>query len=166
MPRRLPDRFLPHTVNEFRAAAFQRHRDALALVETGRRTAAIHLWGYSAEMILKAAIFSVWGYGPEEEISLEDIKAAKQLAAEVGLPWGGSLHYLAGWGELLVRYRATLPGTIYPNADFGIEVVARTRKLYQTWRESLRYHKNVAYAHEVRDIRNHVEWLLDRWEWL
>ena len=32
--------------------------------------------------------------------------------------------------------------------------------LEHLWSESLRYHKNVAYRHEVRRVKNAVEWLL------
>lgn len=161
MPRRLPERCLPHCINEFRAAALQRHRDALALVDAGRRTGAVYLWGYVAEMVLKSAIFHAWGYQRDETIDLNDVHAARQLAPFVGLRWTGSSHNVAAWGELLVRFRASFPGVAYPSANFGVQVVAQTRALYQTWRESLRYRKNLAYSFEVQSVRSVVEWLLD-----
>src|SRR5438132_12581385 len=61
MPTRLIQRCQPESIREFRASAGQRYDDGLALAGTGNRTAAIYLWGYVAEMILKAAYFSLLG---------------------------------------------------------------------------------------------------------
>ena len=62
MPQRLLDRCsLDDSIREYRAAARQRFDDALAMALQWRRTGAIYLWGYTAEMILKAAYFSLIG---------------------------------------------------------------------------------------------------------
>jgi len=59
MPRRLIDRSQPDNIREFRVSARQRYHDGLALAGTGNRTASIYLWGYAAEMLLKAAYFAL-----------------------------------------------------------------------------------------------------------
>jgi hypothetical protein len=59
MPRRLLERCPPDSIREFRASARQRFDDGLVLAGGGQRTAAIYLWGYTAEMTLKAAYFSL-----------------------------------------------------------------------------------------------------------
>ena len=41
---------------------------------------------------------------------------------------------------------------------FASAVLTRSARLYRTWRETLRYHRNVAYPYEVRDTRAAVEW--------
>jgi hypothetical protein len=46
-----------HTIREFRAAAGLRYREGQRLALTGNRLTAIYLWGYAAEMLLKAAYF-------------------------------------------------------------------------------------------------------------
>ena len=61
MPRRLIDRCQPDSIREFRASAQHRYNDGLALSGLGNRTSAIYLWGYAAEMTLKAAYFSFFG---------------------------------------------------------------------------------------------------------
>ena len=63
MPRRLLERCDPDSIREFRAAARQRFDDALAMADQGRRTGAVYLWGYTSEMLLKAAYFSFGGLG-------------------------------------------------------------------------------------------------------
>jgi hypothetical protein len=70
MPRRLIERCQPESVCEFRASARQRYDDGFALAAAGNRTAAIYLWGYAPEMILKAAYFSLSGLGEHDAITV------------------------------------------------------------------------------------------------
>src|SRR6202008_2021190 len=70
MPRRLIDRCQPDSIREFRASARQRYEDGLALAGAGNRTAAIYLWGYVAEMTLKAAYFSLFGLAEHDAITV------------------------------------------------------------------------------------------------
>jgi len=161
MPKRLPLRVHAHTVRGFRAAAAERHRDAGVLAAHGRRTAAVYLWGYVAEMVLKAAYFSAFGYRPDEAITRADLEAARRLAPSVGLTWAENLHNVHAWGQLLVRTRAGVPGLAYPNPLFPSRVAATTFRIAQLWSEVLRYHENVAYTHEVRRVADAVGWLFD-----
>ena len=41
-----------------------------------------------------------------------------------------------------------------------MEVASKGQRLERCWSESLRYHKNVAYLHEVRRVKEATEWLL------
>ncbi len=75
MPRRLIDRCQPDCIREFRLAARQRFDDALVLAASGRRTGAIYLWGYTAEMTLKAAYFSLIGMAETDTITWRGIHA-------------------------------------------------------------------------------------------
>jgi hypothetical protein len=164
MPKRLLQRCLPDSVGEFRAAARRRFEDGEALAAAGQRTAAIYLWGYAAEMTLKAAFFSFIGYADDQPIPLPDIRAAVASAAGLGVIWPGppgkpkNSHSLQGWAELLIAKRGAM-GSPYPPA-FGRAVAERGRRLELLWREVLRYHKNVAYLHEVRQVRGAADWLL------
>jgi hypothetical protein len=66
---------------------------------------------------------------------------------------------LIGWGQLLVQYRIVL-GRPYTSAPFANNVVEHSKRIYDRWRESMRYKKNVAYLHEVRAVADSVNWLL------
>ncbi len=79
MPRSLLERRQPDSIREFRGAAIERRIDGNEAAKAGRRTAAIYLWGYSAEMTLKAAYFSVIGFEQTRAITLGDLQAAKDL---------------------------------------------------------------------------------------
>lgn len=160
MPLRLPNRCGPDCIAGFRAAAVQRYRDACRLADGERRTGAVYLWGYSIEMLLKAAFFRAFGYDDHRPITTADLRAAIQLAPSVGYTWpaGGNLHHLPAWGQLLVRVRSHLPSAAYSTRQFPGRILTRTVQAYQVWREMLRYHENRAYEHEVRTVRASAEW--------
>src|SRR4051794_34591043 len=111
MPRRLPDRFQDDSILEFRAAARQRSLDAIALQAAGRRTGAIYLWGYVAEMILKAAFFDVSGFRETQSITKNDLRDG--LGTLPGFGRNRPLHHLGLWAEALVTLRAATPGLAY-----------------------------------------------------
>ena len=51
MPKPLLSRLQPDSIAEFRAAARQRFLDGEVAAANDRRTVAVYLWGYAAEMI-------------------------------------------------------------------------------------------------------------------
>ena len=55
-----------HSIREFRNAAWRRYQEARRLAINGDRLAAIYLWGYAAEMLLKAAYFRLVGWSPTQ----------------------------------------------------------------------------------------------------
>ncbi len=164
MPRRLIDRCQPDSIREFRASARQRYNDGLALVGAGNRTAAIYLWGYAAEMTLKAAYFALNGLAEGQVITVPGhIQPAINLgrAAPLSIAWPnqGAGHNVRAWAELLVGVQALNPATTYAPA-FAAQVQRCGQRIWQLWRETLRYHKNRAYLYEVRQVREATEWLL------
>lgn len=161
MPKRLIDRCCPDSIFEFRLAAQQRFLDGLSLAPSGRRTAAIYLWGYAAEMTLKAAYFHLIGFPPTQRITMADLRRAAANAPSLGIVWpGNNLHNLEAWTQLLVLSRAATPGWAYADTSFGNRVVAIGRQLQHLWNEVLRYHRNVAYLYEVARVKTATEWLL------
>jgi hypothetical protein len=162
MPIRLPDRCGPDTVIGFLAAAEQRYADGLRLAETDRRTGAVYLWGYAVEMLLKAAYFRVVGSGPRQPILRDDLRAAVDLAPTVNCHFPGrNFHHLIGWSDLLICTRLAL-GQPYSDPRFPAAITHHTRRVYQVWRETLRYHQNTAYQFEVTAVREGVEWFLEQ----
>jgi hypothetical protein len=164
MPRRLIDRCQPDSIREFRASARQRYNDGLALAVAGNRTAAIYLWGYASEMILKAAYFSLIGVAEEEVLTVPGhiqpaIDRGQAAPLYIAWPRPGAGHNVRAWAELLVGVRALAANTAYV-ADFALQVQGCGQRIGRLWRETLRYHKNRAYAFEVRQVREAVEWLL------
>lgn len=164
MPRRLIDRCQPDSIREFRLSARQRSQDGLALAGKGNRTAAIYLWGYAAEMTLKAAYFSLIGLAEDDVITVPGhiqpaINRGKAAPLSIHWPNQGAGHNVRAWAELLVGVRALAPATTYAPA-FAAQVQRCGQRIGQLWKETLRYHKNRAYLYEVRQVREAAEWLV------
>jgi hypothetical protein len=162
MPKRLRDRWRAESISEFRAAAKQRFDDGLILAAAGRRTGAIYLWGYTAEMIAKAAYFTLLGIPELNTITwTHDLRPAIDRARRVfSIVWPniGQGHNIVAWGELLISERILLR-VPYPN-PFALEVQKQSQRIGELWSETLRYHKNIAYLHEVTKVRKAVEWFV------
>src|SRR5262249_5750435 len=126
MPKRLLERCRPDSISEFRAASRLRFQDGLSLAASGRRTAAIYLWGYAAEMTLKAGYFQAIGFPMTRHITPADLRGAVANAPRLGFSWVGNLHSLESWAQLLVNTRASLPGLAYPILGFGNQVVIKS----------------------------------------
>jgi hypothetical protein len=162
MPKTLLDRCLPDSIWEFRESARQRFDDGLIAAASDRRTAAIYLWGYVAEMTLKAAYFDALGFTPDQEITMGDLNDAVSFGTSSMVLWPrrGRLHSVRAWAETLVVRRGSSPVPAYDRPDFGSEVARKGQRIERYWNESLRYHKNVAYLHEVKRVKESAEWLL------
>lgn len=162
MPRRLIERCQPDCIREFRVSADQRYNDGVSLAAAGRRTAAIYLWGYVAEMTLKAAYFSLTGLAPMDRITwvanLQPAINRGRVTFRIAWPAPGAGHNVGAWAELLVAERAFAGAPYTP--PFDLEVQRVGQRIWLLWRETLRYHKNFAYLHEVRQVREATEWLL------
>jgi hypothetical protein len=162
VPKRLRDRWQPECIREFRAAAFQRFHDGLALAGRGRRTGAIYLWGYTAEMVLKAPYFSLFLADTDPITWAGHLLPAINRGRTVHLiAWlvQGQGHNVRAWAELQVAERAAMPGRAYIASD-ARQIQVCGQRIGLLWGEALRYHKNVAYPHEVTQVRLAAEWLL------
>ncbi|HEV3341236.1 MAG TPA: hypothetical protein VG125_12790 [Pirellulales bacterium] len=162
MPRRLLDRCRPDSIREFELAALHRFDDGLALAAAGRRTGAIYLWGYAAEMTLKASYFSLIGLARTATITwIGDLQPAIGRGRGMGIAWPGqgAGHNVRAWAELLIAVRALSIATAYA-PPFDTELQRRGQRLEYLWRETLRYRKNYAYEYELVQTREATEWLL------
>ncbi len=163
MPRLLPERFCTECIAEFDLAATERISDAATLARAGRRTAAIYLSGYAVEMLLKAAYFRLIGYGDGDPVGIVQLRQAvgdspASTARSLGLAGTRNLHDLGAWAALIVTYRTArlLP---YPTADFGRILTAQVATVRDRWTETVRYHKNVAYHHELEAVTRSCAWV-------
>src|SRR5437899_6607599 len=112
MPKRLPARWRPESIREFRVSAQRRFDEGMALAAGGHRTGAIYLWGYAAEMTLKAAYFAVIGLAEREPITwVGHLQPAIARGIGFGIAWPpqGAGHNVRAWAELLVAERAVSP---------------------------------------------------------
>jgi hypothetical protein len=115
-------------------------------------------------MTLKSAYFSLLGLGERDTITvpghiLPAINRGQAAPLHIAWPTQGAGHNVAAWAELLVGVRALAPATAY-NPAFARQVQQYGQRIWQLWRETLRYHKNRAYLYEVRQVRDATTWLL------
>jgi hypothetical protein len=108
MPRKLLGRCRPDSIREFQASAAQRYNDGLTAAAGGRGLAAIYLWGYCAEMLLKSAYFSLLGVPEAAPLEMGvHILPAIQLGRSLGIAWphAGQGHNVRAWAELSATTR-------------------------------------------------------------
>src|SRR5262249_7006483 len=136
MPRRLPERWQPESIREFRASAQLRFEDGLALAGAGHRTGAIYLWGYSAEMTLKAAYFRLTGLAETDIITwaghIHPAIQRGRVTFLIAWPLPGQGHNVRAWAELLVAERAATPGAAYA-VPFDQQVQDQGQVIGQLW---------------------------------
>jgi hypothetical protein len=146
---------------EYRTAAALRYREGLSLAESGYRTAAIYLWGYVAESLLKAAILELQGFRESQTVQVADLFRLKQQAQQqLSVSWGrGNLHDIASWAFALIEYRRSrnLP---YATPFVAARVLQHANNIHARWNESLRYKTNRAFFHEAKTVAMSAHWFL------
>lgn len=158
MPKLLLERLKPaNSIAEFRSASARRFVEAVALAEAGHRTGAVYLFGYVVEMELKSASFWLAGFGPHQPIRRADLMSVRAQAIRLGVNWVGNLHDITAWADFLVLLRRAAPGLAYA-PDIERRILGYARETARRWRESLRYHGNVAYRFELRTMQAAAEW--------
>lgn len=162
MPKLLVSRFTDDTIRQFRAAARIRNEDARGLAAAGRLAAAVYLWGYVAEMTLKAGWFSLIGFAENQGITGANLRTAVDLAenqCQIQWPKQGRYHAIPYWAQLLSVHRMAI-GNPYPNPQFGVDLEKHSWLIYDRWRETMRYKTNCPYRREVDVVSDSVQWLL------
>ena len=158
---RLPffQRLQPECRSRLLVAAEARFADGDALYRAGRRGGAIYLWGYCAEICLKAAFFRHEGFAPSTPITT---KLMRQHLAQFG---SGSakrdnLHDVVAWSQALIRLRQHLgrPMTV----RLASQLSASCRRIADGWSETIRYHGNRAWPNEAATFRENVHWIKRR----
>jgi len=150
MPKFLLQRCGDDSIRSFRSAASLRFADGVEAARAERRTAAIYLWAYVAEMLIKSAYFKAIGFRETQVIRFVDLNDARNRAIlspyHITWPGVGKFHNVRAWCDYLVAYRSRPPGIPYADPGFGGEIKRRGLQIEPIWRETLRYHGNLAYT--------------------
>jgi hypothetical protein len=147
---------------EFRRAATLRYDEARGLATTGHALASVYLFGYSAEMLLKAACFRLRGKNPTDRITMPELQAMKAHAKTIlGLPWPGNLHDLTCWRNVLIEERKRLGHPYHPAVARSL--VTHVDFIYANWREDLRYRTNRPYSSELSGTYQAVTWIMGQY---
>lgn len=138
-------------------AAERRLSDAFILAVSSERseTAAVYLWGYVVEIVLKTAYFREMGRSRFVDISETRRLAATTYRGAYGRR--GNDHDLLYWLFVLERVKFSHGHPIRPeylgSLRLHIGIVA------DNWSESLRYHHAQPTPQELNEVYESVEWI-------
>ncbi|HWE37512.1 MAG TPA: hypothetical protein VG406_13160 [Isosphaeraceae bacterium] len=155
----LAEQYQSDTIRKFENAAVQRFRDAEVLAENGRRLAAIYLYGYSVEMLLKAACCRLDGIPVNHGIDLETMKRLKSKPETNRRLQGGgqqafiveNLHDIGGWAQLMVAELMLQR----PQSDRGElrRIVIAVEEIRRRWSPEMRYRPTDPSEADLREVR-------------
>ncbi|MBY0524615.1 MAG: hypothetical protein K2R98_14520 [Gemmataceae bacterium] len=156
--------FGPDTVDDFERAAIQRFAEALHLANHFPG-GAVYLWGYVAEMYLKAATLRLIRGGattapidPVERDAVEKmIKKDLKLHPNYAQLVRGQHNFL-GWAHWLVLNKPIISGAPYP-LQFGQDLIASAEAVYNIWDPNMRYHELAVTPAALAVVRTATEWL-------
>ena len=134
------------------------------LATNGMRLASLYLFGYAAEMTIKAAYFRVEGFGDNDPIGMPQLRAAQSRGATLGLPKARNFHDLSWWGGLLVECRLAMGRPF--SASLANQLFSHISKIDRNWRETLRYQSNRPRPSELQESRNTASWLVKHFRYL
>ena len=140
-------------------ALIDRFNSANTLLAQSEWDAAIYLYGYVAEMVLKTAYFRIVGNNPADPVSAM-LRPARNAGNRLipGIA-DESYHSLRFWSELL---RAEWQQQNRPLAAITeMYLIEYSRVLYLNWMVEMRYHPNRADRHEAGDVAEAADWLFN-----
>lgn len=120
------------------------------------------MWGYCAEMSLKAAYFSLTLAETDPIDWMTHIKPAIDRGRSIhGIVWPsrGAGHNIRAWADLLILERAATAGKSFAPED-ELRIQTHGLEISRLWSESFRYHSNLPYQYEVTKVRLAAEWFL------
>ena len=122
---------------------------------------AVYLFGYSAEMVLKAAYFRNLRFGVIDEIDGDTRNRAMAHARGNNLmTW--EPHDIPGWARLLIWEKQTLHPPAY-RSDFGNQILGQATTIYENWRPLMRYRHTSPPAQIVVRVRRAAGWMVENY---
>src|SRR4051812_36619403 len=101
------------TIRGFLDAARQRFVEGTELLDAGHSSGAVYLFGYVAELVLKAVAYRHFGTGENVAIQKIDRVAVEDLMKQEALAPRGQ-HDILKWAKWVVLKTGSLTGTAYP----------------------------------------------------
>jgi hypothetical protein len=161
----------------FERAASRNFKDAERLQSGSRKLGAIYLYGYSVEMLVKSAYFRMAfaAAQPVLPATTRIDNARRRSATNENDPQGNRLatvaspHDISGWAALLTRKRALLAAAnqaVAYSPILATEVRNRADRVYDHWKEYMRYRAVRVKAAELAIVRDDARWFLKNYQHL
>ncbi len=151
----------PDTIYRFERSAPLRLEEG-DLLSKSSPLIAIYLYGYAAEMLLKAAYFKHLRFRALDEIDRDTRNRAMALARSNG-KMNRDPHDIPGWARFLVWDKATLHTPAY-EPKFEGRIVTNALLIYENWRPQMRYRNHSADASTVARVREAALWMVDNFK--
>jgi hypothetical protein len=120
---------------------------------------AIYLYGYAAEMVLKAAYFRNLRFGLIDEIDA-DTRNRAMARARVNNLMTRDPHDIPGWARLLTWEKRTLHPPAY-GPGLENQIIVQALAIYENWRPQMRYRHTTPSAVIVARVRKAASWMIE-----
>ena len=140
-------------------ALIDRYKSAYETLPLAEWDAAIYIFGYVAEMILKTAYFRVVGNSlaaPVKPMLSPARSRGEELIPGVN---HDSYHSLRFWSELLRAERSDQGRGLLTDTENSL--IEHTNNLYDKWMVEMRYHPNKATEADALEVAEAVQWLFN-----
>jgi hypothetical protein len=161
MAKPLAGRYGPDTIRKYERAAAERFKEAEWLASAGYNLAALYFYGYTVEMLIKAAYFRLLRYGVTVEIDRDARNRVMLRARQSGL-MNYEPHDLVGWAKLLISDKETLLPPPY-HTKFAEQIQVRSFSGYEQWRPEMRYRVTNVPAAEIKRVHSDAKWFLENY---
>jgi hypothetical protein len=161
MAKSLAGKYGPDTIRKYLRAAPERFKEAEYLASAGHNLAALYFYGYTVEMLIKAAYFKMSRYGVTVEIDRDARNRVMTRARRAGL-MSYEPHDLVGWARLLISDKETLSRSPY-HTKFAEQIQARSSSVYERWRPEMRYRVTTGPQAEINRVHSDAKWFLDNY---
>jgi hypothetical protein len=149
----------PDAINRLRQAGEHRFITAEILRREKRRLAAVYFYGFSAEMIISAAVFRSQGFSPNAAISRDALHRRMVATRQIGL-MSSDPHPLVGWA-LVLQHQKKLHDATSVTAARLREAVKQAAQIYKYWRPELRYKTTQFTDGTVTLVRRAASWFIE-----
>lgn len=160
MPTNLADQLGPDTIFRFVKSAPMRLEEG-DLLSKEHPLMSIYIYGYAAEMTLKAAYFKNVGFSSLAEIDKDTRNRASALA-QLHHFMGRDPHDILGWARFLIWDKANLHTPAY-EPKMSNQIVAMSATVYENWRPQMRYRNSSPSATIVSTVRTAAAWLVQNY---
>ena len=162
MPLRAIIKSSPETISDMILAADDRYLEAEELLLLHQYDGSVYLFGYAAEMWLKAACFRMRAIGPNEHVkeALGPLKQwMKQSAPTVQFT---DFHDLSFYANCIWELRAAQgrPLSIVLSTEMRVRIVAG---LYEEWIVDMRYRRAGLVVDDAWNAMQSAWWMKTNW---
>ncbi|MGL6095129.1 MAG: hypothetical protein ACRC7O_04915 [Fimbriiglobus sp.] len=117
------------------------------------------MFGYVAELVFKATVYSHFGMPPGDAIPERTFRLVEWMMARDAVGPSGPHHVLM-WAEWMIRFSKPIMTGVAYLPEIGDNIRARASAIDTRWAPGLRYHTGIVSAAETVIVEESARWLL------